>query len=189
LRTSPVSRRRRRTIGSQTRWPAQNEKLSSGLTAGFSPTLCANRRRDPGREQFCGRAHSETVAHTFNFVRCQGAARRRRRDDYRQPQSSHLQWLQTQVVLRRFQRFRNVPDRRKFSRPQSGQTVPLAEAVKAGWIKIADVRPAIMPRSKNWWISSSSRNQSSDLPMTRCLASARVVSSNCSRAPPAGSPP
>ena len=69
------------------------------------------------------------------------SARRRWRDDYRQPQSADFQRLQTQVVLRRFQQFGRLQGCRGFPRPKPAQNSPLAEAVN-GRISVADVRPA-----------------------------------------------
>jgi len=87
-------------------------------------------------------SHAGADADAVGFVRRQTSARRWRGNDYRQPQSADFQRFQTQVGLRRLQRFRNVPVRRKFSRPQSVKTMPLADAIKAGRIQICDVRPA-----------------------------------------------
>ena len=124
------------------------------VIVGYDRRFFSDRFARTTAEVFAGNGFSSgsdirTDADAVGFLRGQTSARGRRRDDHRQPQSAEFQRLQTEVLLRRLQRFGHLPGGRKFSRPQPGQIHPAGRGRQiAGRIKIADVRPGALCRAE-----------------------------------------
>ena len=141
---SSASLRRRRIIGLRILSLARKRRSSSAMTAGSSPTICASARA----EVFAGNGFQVVLtpvpdAHAVGFLRGQGPARHRRRDDHRQPQSAGLQRLQAQVPLRRLGGIRPPAKAvEKLPGPQPGPPRPWPRLSRHKQIRITDVRPA-----------------------------------------------
>ena len=184
---SPASPRRRRTIGARIRSRARKRRSSSATTGGFSPTSSpvAPPKCLPGNGFQVVLTPEPTPTPSVSFA-VKAPARHRRRDDHRQPQSANVQWLQTQVALRRIERLRDLPGSGKLSRSQSRPDLKLADAIKVETDRGHETFGLrITRRSKSSWTSSSSRSPNCALPTRLCSAWARVASNNCWPAQPA----